>query len=167
VNNGTFDHVILKKHISLPNNHVGDLFILQMRSVLFIPVLLLMLLTGIRIDITTHYCSGHVAARAISFEGKTASCGMEAKPTNNLYSATFSKHCCYDVMTSCMLGSKYFPTLFSSIQPDINQVNLTWFNYNSDTDYSAVLQQMERSDRPPGPNFPGSVSRPFICIFRI
>jgi hypothetical protein len=49
-----------------------------MKKLLSRSVALIILLTGMNLTISSHFCGGVLAATKVSFTGKLASCGMES-----------------------------------------------------------------------------------------
>lgn len=138
-----------------------------MKTILSIPLFFLILFTGIRVDIGTHYCGGSVAATKISLKGELASCGMEQSNDVRSTNGTFSRHCCDDTLSEFTICNNYIQSTFSleaPVQTDMNHVMLTIdYLYNKSISDSKNFIQI----RPPGLNTPNSVAIQALCIFRI
>jgi hypothetical protein len=138
-----------------------------MKTVLSIPLLVLMLFTGIRVDIGTHYCGGSVAATKVSLDRELASCGMEQSSGCSNPVDIITHRCCEDVVTEFSICNNYFPTVFNA--GDSYPTDITLFIVNPDFLIGQTITSSNQyiSIRPPGDYSPSSVVLSDICIFRI
>jgi len=133
-----------------------------MKKILSISVALLMLLSGIQLTISRHYCGGALAESKVSLVGQIASCGMESatddctQPGNHVKSS-----CCNNQVSVYAVDHNYSPssTDFKAFCQTFLQVypiaeNIT---FHSLTPFS----------NPPGFLPANAVSLPKICVFRI
>jgi hypothetical protein len=139
-----------------------------MKTILSIPLALLLLFTGINVNIASHYCGGKLSAVKVSLNGERASCGMEqqsgAKPSEDL----FSRHCCDDVISSVCISLNYVPASYLSIPyagQDINHIFITQDQLLISR--PVHLSILSGSRRPPGKFSPSSVEQQVICLFQI
>jgi hypothetical protein len=139
-----------------------------MKKILSISVALLMLLSGLQLTISRHYCGGELADAKVSLTGHIASCGMEgetddcAQPGNHVKSS-----CCNNKVSVYEVDHNYSPsfTEFKAFAQTVLQVftipeNITFHSLTSlNNHYSDVS--------PPGFLPANAVSLPKICVFRI
>lgn len=139
-----------------------------MKKAVSILSVLIILLGGSQITLSTHFCGGKVAASKISLTGRIASCGMEAeKETCPLHGNLFTRQCCDDqIQIAGVVNLFTIPLSLSenkiddftnyAIPPVINN-NLSPFSLNpSFTTFN-----------PPGTYSDRSVRLENICVFRI
>jgi hypothetical protein len=139
-----------------------------MKKLAAIPLIILILFTGIHISIATHYCGGHFAGSRVSLSDKTADCGMGEDSENNSSPGTLKRHCCENVLTSVTVCKNYFPESGSSIPqyfPLTTEVHENLFNLNSDEFAGFSGHTIDKS--PPGRYSPRSVEQQSICVYLI
>jgi len=96
-----------------------------MKKILSISVALLMLLSGLQLTVSRHYCGGELADTKASFIGHIASCGMEgetddcAQPGNHVESS-----CCNNQVSVYAVDHNFAPsfTSFKSFEQPVLQV---------------------------------------------
>ena len=93
-----------------------------MKKILSIPLIMLILFTGVTVNFATHYCGGSVAATKVSLTGKLATCGMEGTSDNKTNEGLYKNHCCDDVTAAYTLSSNYIPS-FASLSDLCNHIN--------------------------------------------
>lgn len=129
---------------------------------------LVLLISGVRFTIATHYCGGEVAATKVSLSGKLASCGMEVI-SNSLSSPGkhLSSHCCEDSLTIVgALNNFLLPDLIQSNNTQDNS-NAIYIPVNQSFSHLPNFNHISTDIGPPG-EFPASaVSLNDICTFRI
>jgi hypothetical protein len=143
------------------------MFKVQMKTILSIPLILLILFTGIHVNFATHYCGGTVAATKVSLTGELATCGMEKQSGNKSFQDIYSNKCCEDITSIYSICNNYVPSSFF--------VNNPWQQFISDfyvpfdyQIYQAINITVATTNiKPPGINTPNSLSCPSLCIFRI
>jgi hypothetical protein len=138
-----------------------------MRKVLSIPLIILILGSGMTLNVATHYCGGVVAATRVSLSPRLASCGMEIPAVNKLTEDAISKHCCEDKISAYSFNSNYVPSCYFIFNPDLQIVHYEYVT----ADYIAcqALDKLvsEKIIRPPGTYINGSSVIQVICVFRI
>ncbi len=138
-----------------------------MRTLISIPLILLIIFSGISVKFATHYCSGYVAATKVSLTGELATCGMERLVINNSFQKTYNKHCCENVVSAYSIYNKYIPSSYNvkdPLQQVICMIDIPVdYMCNQVTIHNTSCQNV----RPPGTNYPNSVVRPALCIFQI
>lgn len=134
-------------------------------SILFI---LAIILSGVHVTVSTHYCGGKVAASEISLSGKTASCGME----DNDYSCPgpepkLTTNCCEDLVSVYCIYNNFEPS--ASVVPESNQNNFQIFNITAGIPACTIpaVNSIYTNASPPGALMSTSVDLSYICIFRI
>ena len=89
-----------------------------MKKILSISFALMILLTGMNLTVSTHFCNGQFAAARINFTGKPASCGMESAIQKEPSAETrFSRHCCDNKLSVYSIDKTYAPSEFHYNQP--------------------------------------------------
>lgn len=128
----------------------------------------IMMLSGARVTIATHFCGGHIAAKTVSLTGKLASCGMENG--EGLCSSTESSiksHCCEDHIRCLCLPDNFTPgeNAGADFFPDVTLIS---FLPVVQVHFSSENSSCNFTDTgPPGPFSPTSVKLMSICTFRI
>ena len=138
-----------------------------MKTVGAIPLIILLLFTGIKVSVATHYCCGRVAATRVSLTGEQASCGMEKDYGTKPLQDVFETHCCDNVTSTCSFSNNYFPSLYN--YDNVQLKDIAPFNLHSDT-LSFLEPPITSSDqpgRPPGTRFTNDVFLSSICVYRI
>jgi hypothetical protein len=139
-----------------------------MKKLLSISLALLMLLSGMQLTISMHYCGGELADSKVSITGHIASCGMESsndgcsQPESNMESG-----CCNNQVSVYALDQNYSPsfTEFKSFAQSVLQVYLVPENVSFHSITSLLQTSTDAS--PPGNYLATAVSLPKICVFRI
>ncbi|MDP3001889.1 MAG: hypothetical protein Q8N38_02015 [Bacteroidales bacterium] len=138
-----------------------------MKAILSIPLIILILFTGISVKFATHYCGGYVAATKVSLTGELATCGMESKSDNNTQQKTFDKHCCDDITSAYSICNNYFASSYNFYDPGQQVINMIAVLAGYLSNQETIINTSNNDIRPPGTNHPNSVDRPVLCIFRI
>ena len=139
-----------------------------MKTLISIPLIILILFTGISVKFATHYCGGYVAATKVSLTGELASCGMEC--TEKDYPPTETRlftHCCDDVVTFYAIDSNYTPSF--SVIPSSYQYNFQVFSITGGLPAHslAIIKSLYTSVSPPDALMSTNVELSDICVFRI
>jgi hypothetical protein len=139
-----------------------------MKKLFSISLALLMLLSGMQLTISRHYCGGELADSKVSVLGGLATCGMEsgtgdcAQTGNHLKSS-----CCNNKVSVYEVDHNYSPsfTEFKAFSQNVLQVFTVPENFilHSITPLSSISTDIS----PPGSLMASSVSLPKICVFRI
>jgi hypothetical protein len=138
-----------------------------MKTILSIPLIILILFTGVSVKFATHYCGGYVAATKVSLTGELATCGMESGSESKTLQQTLGNHCCDNTLSAYSICNNYFASSFNIEVPGQLVTNLLLSPYgylsNYETNFNTSLSEI----KPPGIYNPNSVDRPVLCIFRI
>ena len=138
-----------------------------MRKILSIPLIILILFTGVTVNFATHYCAGSVAATKISLTGKLATCGMESPSDIKTNEGLYKNHCCDNVTAAYSLRADYIPSFAYDIDL-CRQFNLiTYVLVDSIIHHQIFIIDSDETTKPPGLYTPNSVDRQIICLFRI
>jgi hypothetical protein len=139
-----------------------------MKKLFSISIALIMLLSGMQLTISRHYCGGALAESKVSLVGHIASCGMETatdectQPGNHVKSS-----CCNDQVSVYAVDHNYSPsfTEFKAFSQTVLQVFTIPENiaFHSLTPVAQILTDVS----PPGFLPANAVSLPKICVFRI
>lgn len=139
-----------------------------MKKILSISIALLVLLSGLQLTVSRHYCGGELAGSKVSLIGNIASCGMEgeaddcAQPSNHLESS-----CCKNQVSVYAVDHNFAPsfTSFKAFEQLVLQVFILpeVQNFKAFTAYNHFY-----TDVSPPPNWLVSdVNLPDIGVFRI
>jgi hypothetical protein len=138
-----------------------------MRKVLSIPLIILILGSGMTLNVATHYCGGVFAATRVSLSPRLASCGMEIPSVNKLTEDAISKHCCEDKISAYSFDTNYVPSTCFVLNPDLHVVHYEYVTNDYSTSHSRVRLFSEQIIRPPG-TYNNAISLlQVICVFRI
>lgn len=139
-----------------------------MKKILSISVALLMLLSGMQLTISQHYCGGELADAKISLTGHFASCGMEDKTDDCAQPGDHVKSSCCNNKVSVYAIDHNFSLSFSEFKTFAQSVLQVFIlpeiqNFNAITAYSHFY-----TDVSPPPNWLVSdVNLSDIGVFRI
>lgn len=140
----------------------------RMKKIVSISFALLMLLSGMQLTISRHYCGGELADAKVSLTGHIASCGMEgetddcAQPGNHVKSS-----CCNNQVSIYVIDHNFAPSfsVFKTFEQQVLQVFILpeIQNLNAITAYNRIY-----TDVSPPPNWLVSdVNLSDIGVFRI
>lgn len=136
-----------------------------MKKIVSIPLIILILFTGITVNVASHYCGGTYIASKISLSGELASCGMEHS-SDKEPGFNEADHLCEDFTSEYTFNSNYIPSATTIAD------NASWFQAdepaaNIISAYRSQLLKGGAVNRPPGFSVPGFTDPEMICIFRI
>ncbi len=139
-----------------------------MKKLFPISLAFLMLLSGLQLTISQHYCGGELADSKVSLTGRVASCGMETTTDDCTHSSTIEESgCCKNKVSVYEVDQNYSPsfTEFKAFAQTVLQVfvipeNITFHSLTS-------LSNLYADVSPPGFLPANAVSLPKICVFRI
>ena len=139
-----------------------------MKKLFSISIALLMLLSGMQLTISRHYCGGELADSKVSLVGHVASCGMESEtddctqPGNHVKSS-----CCNNKVSVYAVDHNYSPS-FSEFKA-FSQTVLQVFPIPENSTFHSLNQfsNLYTDVSPPGFLPINAVSLPKICVFRI
>lgn len=139
-----------------------------MKRIISIPLILLILFTGININVASHYCCGHHSATKVSFSGKLASCGMEDQTGIKSDQDLISNHCCEDIISSWSISTNYVSSSCPCPPDSGQEISHSYIIQSSliisqDIPVSAI----SGNKKPPGTFSPVDVEQQVICIFQI
>jgi len=139
-----------------------------MKKLLSISLALLMLLSGMQITISMHYCGGELADSKVSLTGHLASCGMEGEtdectqPGNHVESS-----CCNNQVSVYALDQNYSPS-FSEFKAFPQSVLQVFTVPENSSFHSKSATNITSTDAgPPENTLVNAVSLPKICVFLI
>jgi hypothetical protein len=139
-----------------------------MKKLFSISIAFMMLLSGLQLTISRHYCGGELADAKVSLTGHVASCGMEgeadecAQPGDHIKS-----HCCNNQVSFYTVDHNFAPSFseFRAFEQPVLQVFILpeIQNFSALTAYNRIY-----TDVSPPPNWLVSdVNLPDIGVFRI
>jgi hypothetical protein len=138
-------------------------FAVTMRKVLTIPVIILILFSGITVNLAFHYCGGQLADKKISLAGNLASCGMKTVPNDN--QTSINSFCCENSFSSYTFNNTYLPPVPAKNDHEIQEFPVTDIILPAKTE--ELFTSCEIPLRPPGIFSPSYVELDVICILRI
>ena len=138
-----------------------------MKTILSIPLIILILFSGVIVSFASHYCEGTVVATKISLTGELATCGMEQNSSDNLLVDRFVNHCCDNTASVYSICNNYFPSSYNVEDPILQVISVLNVPFNFLSTLTIVNNTLNTTIRPPGCYTPNSVTLPDLCIFRI
>lgn len=140
---------------------------MQMKNILTILLASFILLSGMQLSITRHFCGGEMADVQITFSKVNASCGMEMDNTACSEQEDIASNCCRNEYA--MLDVDDYLNSSSKQLKEISQPVFELFFiplFQSLYSFDTALQT--RADAsPPEVLAANAVSLPKICVFRI
>ena len=138
-----------------------------MKTLISIPLIILILFTGISVKFASHYCGGYVVATKVSLTGELATCGMESGHEINTLQQILKNHCCDNITSAYSISNNYFASSYNIEEPGQVVTNLllspSGYLYNDETLINPAFCEI----KPPGNYNPSSVDQKVLCIFRI
>jgi hypothetical protein len=139
-----------------------------MKRVVSIPLLLMILFSGLSVQIASHYCKGNFSGSKVSLNGQLASCGMEDLSGAISSEDQISNHCCDDIISSL----SFSPDFISSSCHDLPDPRQEIYHLSVIQNELPVIQDFSISlttskNRPPGTFNPDGIEQQDLCIFRI
>lgn len=138
-----------------------------MRKLLSIPLIVLILFSGLTVTVATHYCCNTPIDTKLSFSGELATCGMESAKTEKPVGIILTNHCCDNVLSAYSFRNIYIPS-FSFINNPEHQITDIPFiisdNFLISDNFTILSKEVIR---PPGINNQFSAGQEILCIFRI
>jgi hypothetical protein len=139
-----------------------------MKKVFSIVSVLIIILAGLQVTISRHYCGGEPVASRISLSGAPASCGMEDNENNcPLPWHQLTGNCCEDHVR--IAGTVNIFTIPYVVGEDQNKdkVSLNLANEINLPETRVSFRQIYTGFNPPGIYFTSSVNLENICVLRI
>jgi len=139
-----------------------------MKKLLSISLALLMLLSGMQLTISTHYCGGELADSKVSLTGHLASCGMESSNDGcSLPESNMESSCCNNKVSVYAVDQNYSPS-FSEFKA-FSQPVLQVFTLPENSSFHSIsATNLTRTDiSQPENTLVNAVSLPKICVFLI
>jgi hypothetical protein len=139
-----------------------------MKKLFSISIAFIMLLSGLQLTVSMHYCGGELADSKVSVWGHIASCGMESVTEDCNHASTIEESsCCKDKVSVYEVDQNYAPsfTEFKLFAQTVLQVFVIPENItvHSLTSFSNLYTDASPPDFLPA----NAVSLPKICVFRI
>lgn len=138
-----------------------------MKTIISIPLILLILFSGINVKFATHYCGGYVAATKVSLTGELATCGMEQPSDKNATQDSFRNKCCDDVTSAYTICNNYLSSSHFVNDPVQQVTHVIYVPPDLLKNQESTINASSNCVRPPGTFSANSVVRPVLCIFQI
>jgi hypothetical protein len=140
----------------------------MMKRLVAIPLLLMMLFSGITVQIASHYCKGSYSGSKVSLDGQLASCGMENLSVTHSSEDIMSSHCCSDIISSVAFSTNYISTACHDL-PDPQQeiIHISFISNELLASREICFPLASGSVRPPGILNRAGIEQQVLCIFRI
>jgi hypothetical protein len=138
-----------------------------MKTLLSIPLIILILFSGVSVKFASHFCGGSYASTKVSLTGELATCGMEHPSVNNSLQDIYRNNCCNDIISAYSICNNY---ISSEYNPDAHRpqvISMIFVPADYLCDHKQIINTPYSNLRPPGNYYPNSVARPALCIFRI
>lgn len=132
----------------------------KMFSILFA---VLILFSGLTVNLAVHYCRGMEASKKLTLSGSLPGCGMESHQSSK---GLHNPSCCSNVVKSYTFSNTFFS---SSVSPETAKVQIQHAMVTAEAftfDQPAAELRL-LNNRPPGVFMAQDVELDFICIFRI
>jgi hypothetical protein len=138
-----------------------------MRKLLSIQLAVLILFSGLTVNIATHYCGGNPVATKVSLSGELATCGMEKATSEIPSQKSLKNHCCDNVISAYSLNNNFVPSylLLSLLQHQNIEVHYPAIINSALNDNFKIIS--DEIIRPPGIFYNSQASQEILCIFRI
>jgi hypothetical protein len=138
-----------------------------MRKLLSIPLIVLILFSGLTVNVATHYCCNTLVDTKLTLSGELATCGMETVKTEKTTTERLANHCCDNILSAYSFRNIYIPT-FSFVNDPVHHIaDVSFFisdNLNPADNFSFIPKEVIR---PPGISNQLSAEQEILCIFRI
>jgi hypothetical protein len=138
-----------------------------MKIILSIPLIILVLFSGVIVNFAYHSCEGNVVATKVSLTGEIATCGMEKGVETHSSDVELTKHCCENTVLVYSICNNYFASSFNIDSPSQQVYPFFYIPFNNPVHTELTNNTPNISIRPPGFNTANSTSLPALCIFRI
>jgi hypothetical protein len=139
-----------------------------MRKVFSILIALLILLSGVQLTISRHYCGGKLAESNVSIVGHLASCGMEGEADQCQQPGSHIKsHCCNNLVSIYAVDPD-FTSSFFKVKTVENTVLQLFILTEDQNFYTFTTYNCFYTDVSPQANsLVSDVDLADICVFRI
>lgn len=139
-----------------------------MKKYLTIPVVCLILFSGMHVTVATHFCGDEIAGTKISLSGQYASCGMAHDvKSKQSEEAGFSAICCENEILVYAVDNSYTPSIlhFKEISQNILHEFQVPEGFSFHLNFPVLTNPTTVS--PPDNFLAGAVSLAGLCTFRI
>jgi hypothetical protein len=139
-----------------------------MKKLFSISIAFIMLLSGMQLTISRHYCGGELADSKVSLVGQLANCGMETatdectQPGNHIKTS-----CCNNQVSFYAVDHNFSPSFTDCNAFAQTILQVFPFPENSTFHSLSSFAQILNIVSPPGFLPANGVSLPKICVFRI
>jgi len=134
-------------------------------SILF---LLIILVTGLQITVSQHFCRGNLADTRISLDGSIASCGMENADDNPVLPWDQMKNlCCEDHISSIAAVNYFTPDFYPLTEIGQNHQDHSYLPSVQIFSSEICFASLHTNLYPPGQIKSTDVDLSKICVLRI
>jgi hypothetical protein len=155
-----------QNYLPLQNINTVSLFKAKMKTILFIPLLIVILFSGINVTLSSHYCGGSLVANKVSVSGGIATCGMEQTNSKAIDYVSFGRKCCEDHILILMLSNSCFPDYLQLIKP-LHGKKVIYFQSTLLSECQLFNSSSPANLFPPGENFTSRLNQPYLSVLRI
>lgn len=139
-----------------------------MKKLFSISLALLMLLSGLQLTISTHYCGGELADSRVSLTGHLATCGMEGETDECTQPGNHVESSCCNNQVSVYAVDQNYSHSFTEFKVFSQSVLQVFTLPENGSFYSISATNHTRTDTsPPENKLVNAVSLPKICVFLI
>ncbi|MFT3740869.1 MAG: hypothetical protein QM786_19135 [Breznakibacter sp.] len=140
-----------------------------MKQLLSIFAAVLILVTGMHVSVSAHFCHGYLVAGNVSVGHEKVSCGMEDVQSGEQADSYVWAKCCDDVTSTLTVDDAYGNPASQALTPP-HAFELLWANVAPQImpqQYVFSCALFHADAGPPGLYMASEVSLPGICVFRI
>lgn len=139
-----------------------------MKQLFSIFAALLILVSGMNLSLSAHFCHGQLVAGKVSLASEKASCDMEMDAPTDTRVTLLDVHCCSDV-THTLVVDKNYSHAHSAVVESAQTLQLFWASPLAGAIAEPLTSNLlfHADASPPGYYSASNVSLPSICVFRI
>ena len=138
-----------------------------MKKAITVPLMILVLFSGISLKYSAHLCGGAVVATMFSLKDEVAKCSMDDNNGLNPGVDQFKTGCCDNLIAYLQIKTNFIPSTISNIEK-INALKyFSFIPYFTPVTKSIIHYSVNTGLWPPGRNQVSTDSPEALCIFRI
>lgn len=136
-----------------------------MKKLVSIQLTIFLLLTGLQITCSVHYCRGMVSAASWSVTEARTCCDMDSQTASSPIDTGITQECCSDMVLAYEVAPDYFGSSFSINftvvgVPIIGAITAPLaYNLESQINWQILANYLEATSK--------NTSLPILCVFRI
>jgi hypothetical protein len=138
-----------------------------MKRAIYIISVFVIILSGLHLSVSTHYCRDNVAGVKLSFSGKEATCGMEETNNSLTSEKKTTTNCCHNALQTLEVDNNYIPSshlIYNLLKKGVELTPLVSYHVQFS---SSLFLHKYSSIKPPNNCFSKIIFLAYICVFRI